>query len=467
MTLDAVQLLDEFGRAAEIGNAALFVGAGLSRGEGLPDWRELLEEAARDAEVPMSDDLPLVAEYIVLSGRYTHEQLADHIRDRILAREAQPGDAHRHLKRLPLDQIWTTNYDSLVEDVCTDSHLVIHDDDVTQVGGARRAVIKMHGSIGTPGWAHPPIITRKDFETYRLTHPRMWALLKATYLSRTMLFLGFSFADPNIDILLQLARTLGTSVGDRHMTVMRRPEDPAHLRQHELRVQDLEGSGVRVHEITSFTDLEPLLAGLVRRTRGRRLFVSGSFKGELSEDGMAACRALGTQLSRRDEWNLISLAGHAGWHVSQQVGAHTRATGRYDAAQFEFHFRKSAEPVPPMTERLGVAFHHDKSREELAPELLDECRAMLVLGGSDRTREEIRWARDLAVPVVPIGTPEGTAAADYWRSMRGSPPEIGGVATSDDEWERLGNDNIDVAAAAALDLLDRAMYHTSLAECRR
>lgn len=461
MTIGAVHLLDEFGRAAEIGNAALFVGAGLSRGEGLPDWGELLQDVAEDAEVPLSNDLPLVAEYIVLSGRYTHEQLAHHIRGKILACEAQPGVAHQHLKRLPLDQVWTTNYDSLIEDVCTDSHLVVNDDDVTEVGGARRAVIKMHGSIDAAGWAHSPIITRKDFETYRLKHPRMWALLRATYLSRTMLFLGFSFADPNIDILLQLARTLGTSVGDRHMTVMRRPEAPEEVRQHEFRVQDLQDSGVRVHEIAEFSDLEPLLAGLVRRTRGKRLFVSGSFKGDLSEGGMAASRAMATQFGRRHEWKLVSLAGDSGWHVSQQAGLHARANGRYDAGQFEFHFRKSTEPVQPMKERLGVAFHHDKSREELGPELLDECRAMLVIGGGARTREEIDWARRLAVPVVPIGTPEGTAAANYWQEMRRSPPTIGGAVTAAEEWERLGHENVDVAAAAALDLLDRAMYHTA------
>ena len=47
----------------------------------------------------------------------------------------------------------------------------------------------------------------------------MWTVLRASYFSRSMLFMGFSFTDPNVDILLRLARTLGTAGGDRHYAV--------------------------------------------------------------------------------------------------------------------------------------------------------------------------------------------------------------------------------------------------------
>lgn len=460
MPIGAVELIDEFGRAAELGNAAVFVGAGLSRSAGMPDWAELLRDAAKSADVPLGPDLPLTAEYLVLSGRYSLDQLAGHIREQVTAVSPAPTRAHHLLSRLPVDQMWTTNYDRLIEAVCPGSQVVVADDDVARIGGAGRTIVKMHGSISDTGWAQPPVITRTDYETYKSTHPRMWALLRATYLSRTMLFLGFSFTDPNVEILLQLARTLGTSVGDRHVTVIRRPSpvDVDACRLHDLRVRDLEASGVRVHEILDYSELDDLLASLVRRTRPRRLFVAGSFTKGPDSDGLRACSALAAQLAHRPGWTLVSLGGPSGWHVSQQVAEHRRAENRYEASDFEFHFRKSDEPLDPPAERLGAAFHHDKSRDELLPILLAECRGMVVIGGQTRTLEEIALAEAAGVGIVPIGSSGGTATI-YWSSKRASPPDIGGQPTPTEVWERLGHANPSVAANAALELLDRAMYH--------
>jgi hypothetical protein len=465
MPISAVELIEEFGRAAELGNAAVFVGAGLSRSAGLPDWAELLRDAAAIADVPLGPDLPLAAEYLVLSRKYSREQLAGHIREKVMAVGASPTSAHQHLSRLPVDQMWTTNYDGLIEAVCPGSQVVVADDDVARIGAAHRTVVKMHGSISDTGWAQRPVITRTDYETYQGTHPRMWALLRATYLSRTMLFLGFSFTDPNIDILLQLARTLGTSVGDRHVTVIRRPS-PASVddcRLHDLRVRDLEASGVRVHEVADYSELDDLLASLVRRTRPRRLFVAGSFPKGPDSEGLRACRAVAAQLAHRPGWTLVSLGGPSGWHVSQQVAEHRRAESCYEASDYEFHFRKSSVPLDSPAERLGAAFHHDRSREELLPILLADCRAMVVVGGQDRTAEEIVRAESTGVGIVPIGSSGGTAAT-YWNDMRLTPPDIGGQPTPIEVWERLGHANPAVAAKAALDLLDRAMYHAHSAD---
>ncbi len=178
------------------------------------------------------------------------------------------------------------------------------------------------------------------------------------------------------------------------MTVMARPQASDHdgCRLHALRVRDLEDSGVRVHEIDNYSELDALLEALVRRTRAKRVFVSGSFTtGDPA--GIDACSAIGGQLAARADWTLLSLGGPAGWHVSQQVGQHRRAERTYAAPQFEFHFRKASRPPERLEERLGTALYHDCEREELVPLLLDECRAMVVIGGKDRTPEEIRWPR--------------------------------------------------------------------------
>ncbi len=107
---------------------------------------------------------------------------------------------------------------------------VSDDDDIRHIAARRRAIIKMHGSLddGYPAeWLAPgPVITRGDYENYETRRPRTWNVLRAPYLGRRFLFLGFSFTDPNVEILQRLARTTGTAQADQHIAVMRRPSFP-------------------------------------------------------------------------------------------------------------------------------------------------------------------------------------------------------------------------------------------------
>jgi hypothetical protein len=108
------ELLRKFGTAVETRNAALFVGAGLSREAGYPDWTALLEEPRKRLHLPASvTDLPLVAQYCAQAeGR---ESLNGHILTSLAAIDARPGVGHGHIAHLPVDEIWTTNYDRLIE----------------------------------------------------------------------------------------------------------------------------------------------------------------------------------------------------------------------------------------------------------------------------------------------------------------------------------------------------------------
>ena len=189
MPLTRQGLISSFGQACEVGNGAAFVGAGLSMGAGLPSWGSLLEAPRSESDVPTIDDLPLMAEYILAEGRYSRSRLEQHILEATAAVGVEPTPALRHLVRLPVDQIWTTNYDPLIERASseTDHSVIATDDDVRLIGRYKRSIIKMHGSIAsaTATWTSPPVITRTDYETYETRRLRTWALLRATYLSKT------------------------------------------------------------------------------------------------------------------------------------------------------------------------------------------------------------------------------------------------------------------------------------------
>jgi len=65
MPIEPFQLVEDYGEAVLSGNAALFIGAGISQGAGLPGWGALLDPIRVGCNVPEHHDLPLVAEYIV------------------------------------------------------------------------------------------------------------------------------------------------------------------------------------------------------------------------------------------------------------------------------------------------------------------------------------------------------------------------------------------------------------------
>lgn len=459
MTIDRRDLIEAFGDAYDLGTAGIFVGSGLSAAAGLPDWATLLEVPRVDSNVPVIPDLPLMAEYIVNEGTYPRQRLTQHILNKTRAKGVSVTDSHLALARLRVDQVWTTNYDPLIERADPEALVICKDDDVKKVGTARKTIIKMHGSINqdNQAWDEAPVITRSDFESYEDTHHRLWALLRASYLSKTLLFLGFSFADANIEILLRLARRHGMAAGNRHLTVLKKPDpsDLEGLRRHDLRVRDLEASGVRVHEVNDHSDLPGLLTELVRRTRPPRLFISGSGKGD---DYVAACKHMADKLDSRVEWEISSLGGPAGWVTSCEIAKIRRLKKSYKASQFVIHFRwKDGAPPIEIDQRVGTMVFTHLQRASLVPEQLDECRALLVLGGGLRTHEEIDWATERGLGVVPLAS-SGGAALKYWQAHRGSPPELGGRETDANTWELLANNMGNVAADAAARLLAQAMY---------
>lgn len=456
MPIDQYELVDRFGRACDDGVASLFVGAGLSMEAGLPGWKGLLNELAERADVPTSlTDLPLMADYIEHESSVGRIALEHHLLTQLHG-VGTLTEGHRLVAALPVREVWTTNYDRLLEQAMPSARVVTHDDDAQLSGSSSRSVIKMHGSLPVShgeSWPASPVITRGDYERYPTDHPRTWTRLRATYLTNTMLFLGFSFTDPNIEVLLRLARLAGTAPKDRHLTVLRRPADKSEQRLHDLMVADLERSGITVCAIDDFADLAPLLRAVIRRVQPPRCFVAGS-----GRDIEPWCDALAERISPHQDWELASLGGPAGWQTTRRVAALRRGTGTYAPEKLLVYFRRLNATAPALDERAGTAIYSDLERKPLVASVLDQCRAMLVLGGSGRTGEEVTWALDRGIGVVPVAT-SGGAAGSTWQ-VQGSGALLGGRPADPRAWAQLASDDRGVAAAAAMRLLEQAMYRT-------
>ena len=463
MPITPDELVRHFGPVVLAGTATLFVGAGLSQGAGYPGWEELLDPIRSDASIPAGlDDLPLVAEYYIQQIPGGRDRLNAHLLASLSNVSPAPTEGHAHLARLKVPETWTTNYDCLVEEADPELKVIVKDSELADLGFAGRRLVKMHGSVGpeATGWRVPPVIARSDYESYDRIHLRLWTALQAQYLRSSFLFLGFSFSDPNIEILLRLSRRLGAEA-PHHYTVIRRPVSGADLRLHELQVADLEATGVSVVQIDEYSDLEPLLASLVRRTRKPRLFVSGSVEHLLPDEkktAIAFASDLGTQLASLPTLQLTSLAGDIGLHLSFGLANERTALGAYRPEDIDFHFRPRTSPPTPLPQRTGRAIYTGLERPELLRQLLPDSRALLAIAGGPRTANELDMALSLSLPVIPLPTYVGAAKDFYDNHTHLSVGLPGPEAEDARDWQQLGSASRAQAIAAAHRMVRRAAY---------
>ena len=75
----------------------------------------------------------------------------------------------------------------------------------------------------------PLVLARDQFVRYPDTHQRFWSLLQASFLTKSFLFLGFSFEDPNFEQIFRLVRRVrgSTPSGRTLRSVEKRPDGPS------------------------------------------------------------------------------------------------------------------------------------------------------------------------------------------------------------------------------------------------
>lgn len=206
------------------GKASLMVGAGFSKNaksKGAkdiqpPNWNELADKMYCELYPELSDMdnkqkqewekqriiktsgknvTKLAEEYIVNFDRNKMNRLIENsIADDLFL----PGELHKRLLKLAWEDIFTTNYDTLLEQAANlvfrenSYQLICSQNDIP--GSISPRIVKLHGSIPQ---VKPYIICDEDYRTYPVKYAPMVNTVQQAMLETRLCLIGFSGDDPN------------------------------------------------------------------------------------------------------------------------------------------------------------------------------------------------------------------------------------------------------------------------------
>ena len=188
--------------------ASVMVGSGFSRnarptrsdvGE-LPLWRDITRAIAdvlfpgRSKSPSPDQALRLAQEYKTAFGRSDlHRLLGQLIQDDSFT----PGDMHSRLLRLPWRDVFTTNWDTLLERASSEieerAYSVVQDMDQIPLMSQPR-IVKLHGSFPAQ---FPLILTEEDYRTYPVKCAPFVNTVQQAMMETVLCLIGFSGDDPN------------------------------------------------------------------------------------------------------------------------------------------------------------------------------------------------------------------------------------------------------------------------------
>jgi hypothetical protein len=199
--------LNEIAEHLWAARAAVMVGAGFSKNAGkeFPNWNQLgdlfYEKAygvKPDLVKQKCPSVPqLASEVQALIGKTALDNmLCSNIPDASF----EPSKLHVKLLELPWVDVFTTNYDTLLERannmvVTRQYDLVVNQEDIRYAVKPR--IVKLHGSLSSEHSKRHLIITEEDYRRYPSDYALFVNTVQQALLENTFCLIGFSGDDPN------------------------------------------------------------------------------------------------------------------------------------------------------------------------------------------------------------------------------------------------------------------------------
>lgn len=264
----------------------LFLGSGVSAtakkadgtspdtwGDFLNHIRGLARNVSHEDNVYIEDRLTCKDYLLALQAIYDKcdpGEYGKYLQDTYLRSEFQASNVHKAIKKIDSKIVITTNFDKIYDNLCNEQGYIVINYEKTKaivqnIKSPNNLIIKAHGTIED---VENIIFTASQYYNKQEKHPEFYELLYSLFLTHTVVFIGYSLNDPDINLILQYLHN-SANVNSPHYLVKHKGT-PDQLRKHwkeTYNVQIIEyGDG--------FDDFEPAieeLYGLVEALRVERM----------------------------------------------------------------------------------------------------------------------------------------------------------------------------------------------------
>lgn len=353
------------------------------------------------------------------------------------------------LTRLPISTYWTTNYDKVIENGLKNNNRRGDikrkaDDLAISIRDSDAIVYKMHGDVDSPNDA---VISKDDYERYSEKNSLFVTALRGDLVSKTFLFVGFSFEDPNLESILGKVNILLGDNKREHYCIQKQvlekefktEEEYAYAKiKQDLKIKDLLRYGIDTVLVDDYSELPKLISKIEEEYLKNTIFISGSisdYNENWSEEKVNQfCYNLSRSLVSRN-YKIISGFGLG-------VGSSV-----INGALDEIYKTKYRH----VSEHLGLfPFpQHDDGEKSIAErwtdnrnQMISEAGVCIFIFGNKKVNgevvsasgmmEEFRIAKERGKIIIPIGS-TGFAAKEIFDEMKGS----GNYSYLNDYWDIL------------------------------
>lgn len=424
--------IKKYANAITEGYAAILAGAGLSRASGYVNWKELLSEFADsiDLDVEKEGDLVEIAQFYCNSngGRGA---MNDAIYQKF-TKYAETNESLQILSSMPIETYWTTNYDQLIEttlrNVGKRVDVKITPDSLAVVKTDRNAIVyKMHGDCDNPSKC---VLTKDDYESYNIYRQLFTTALQGDLISKTFLFIGFSFDDPNLKYILSRIRVLlGENRREHYFfskSILRSEfasddEYQYSKNRRELQIQDLLRYGIHAINIDSYSEIPTILKRISLYVNTKNIFIAGSCRNYGDWDSKEAYRFMYLLGYKLIEYGFSLHTGLIEGVGPQVANGALTAINKFDF-QIDKHLRITTLPLID-----GKSEHMEKKAKKMFQDnMISEAGIVIfifgnnyyngklesslgVMGDYERAKEQNKF-------MIPIGS-TGFASLDILNEM--------------------------------------------------
>ena len=433
---------------------ALFVGAGFAMNAALPSWKNLLRETtvkkwtlsladASSAVISMGDvpDLAEYAQYYANSHKVhelkesisevlqKYEKKYHHVitgDKKAMAREGKQvlSDSKsskggyklfKLFRELNFKNIWTTNYDKIIETyVASELDVFMTDDSLRRMNDVNKTrLFKLHGDVEDSASI---AITQAEIEERR--HRLMMDFFKRDLIAYHFLFIGYSFKDQVVLHHLEKIKDMLKSTNHEHYALMcydPKKVDEKEKEKNKFFYDDLKTRyNINVLQVEK-NKLYHVLKELKERVCQRNVFISGSLPAddfEEHQEAMKLCKELTKQLIDKNYKIYTGFGNEIGCYVAAGalfMGGENR----------DFYGASKNLEIRPYT-----AKQNEQALEEHRIKILSECRfAIFIYGRTEKSgggmcgvRKEFNLARKMGLTLIPIAA-TGYEAEKLWKKM--------------------------------------------------